>query len=85
VINIKKTYYENGQPESETPYKDSKVHGKITFWYDNGNKEIESHWVNGVIHGLRTTWREDGTLESQDYYFQGKEVTKEEFEKTKLN
>ena len=42
-------WYENGQKESETNWKDGERHGKSISWDENGQIESEENYSDGKI------------------------------------
>jgi len=42
-----KSYYENGQLESEGSYIDGKKNGHCTHYHDTGQLESEGNYING--------------------------------------
>lgn len=71
-------WYENGQKEFETFYKnDVPVHGEKS-WYPNGQLKSEIHVVDGKFSGPQKTWYENG---KPQYYF---EITDTKRDKSKL-
>ena len=45
---VVKTYYDNGQLESRTNYKDSKLNGLHESWYENGKPRESTMYKDGV-------------------------------------
>ena len=54
------SFYENGQKELESNYKDGKPDGPWTWWYESGQKEREGNYKDGKKDGLLTWWYENG-------------------------
>ena len=48
---IVKRYYENGNLESETPYKNGVFEGIVKLYYENGNIASEIPFMNDEVHG----------------------------------
>ena len=53
-------FYENGQQEMESNYKDGKQNGLDTWWHENGQKYKERNYKDGEKDGLETHWYENG-------------------------
>jgi antitoxin component YwqK of YwqJK toxin-antitoxin module len=68
---IERTYWENGQLESEQPHVGGKLHGVTKWWYQSGQQESEQPHVGGVPHGVRKWWRSSGQQESEIPYVGG--------------
>ena len=56
-------WYENGQIESESNWKDGKEYGKETWWDENGQIRVEINWKDGKSN--QTGWYENGQKEFQ--------------------
>ena len=54
------SFYENGQKELESNYKDGKPDGLWTWLYGSGQKEREGNYKDGKKDGLVTWWYENG-------------------------
>ena len=67
------SFYENGQEELESNYKDGKSDGIWTGWYENGHKKGEAKFKDGKADGLRTFWYENGQIESEVNLKDGKQ------------
>ena len=63
---IKTTYYDNGQKESEGNYINGKKEGKWTEWHLNGNKKYEMDLVDGKVEGKWSWWDEEGNVTETD-------------------
>ena len=46
---VETKYYDNGQKESETNYKNGKEEGLRISWHSNGQKQYEGHFKNGKV------------------------------------
>ena len=53
------SFYENGQKELESNYKDGKPDGLWTWWYENGQKKKEGNLKDGKSVGLWTIWKKN--------------------------
>ena len=65
---VVKTFYNNGQLESEAQYVHGKLYGTYTEWYKNGSIKTEFKYLNGQRHGITSTWYENGQKESEILY-----------------
>ena len=83
---IRKTYYENGNIETERSYVDGVEHGPAKGWYESGELSFESFKKDGVPHGLVKNYYENGKLQKEIEYNMGKEHghQKQWFENGKL-
>lgn len=59
-------YFSNGNPASETEYKNYFPEGKFIEYYKNGSKEIEAELKEGDNYGEILYYREDGTLKKRN-------------------
>ena len=67
IVKVKvEVYFENGQKESESNYKDEELDGLKTWWYENGQKKSGGTFKDG--DGLETQWYENGQKESELTY-----------------
>ncbi|OGU77616.1 MAG: hypothetical protein A2V93_01165 [Ignavibacteria bacterium RBG_16_34_14] len=60
--NPVKTYYSNGNVESEISYNDSIREGEAKFYYENGVLKEERLYVNGRVVGLVKTYHPNGKM-----------------------
>jgi len=67
-IKIDKRYFNNGQPHSEIPYKNGKMHGLEKWWHENGKISSETLYVNGNFYGLSKWWNPNGQLYFEALY-----------------
>ena len=65
-------WYENGQKEFESTWKEGHQHGLCTQWYENGQKDSEHSIKNYEYDGLRTQWYENGQKSGEWNYKNGK-------------
>ena len=56
-------WYENGQKEAESNWKDGKADGLETICYENGQKREETIYKNGKEISSKE-WNEDGSSKS---------------------
>ena len=64
-------WYENGQLQYETDYKNGQIDGKSRAWYENGQLSYETDYKNGKIDGKSLVWRENGQLTYEKDYTNG--------------
>jgi len=57
-----KTYYQNGNVESEISFNDSIREGEAKFYYEDGTLKEERLYVNGRVAGLVKTYHPNGKL-----------------------
>jgi len=82
IIEIRKSFHDNGVLLSQEHYKDGKLqdHGNepaIQRWNDNGVLWNQAHYKDGKLqdHGnepARKLWHDNGVLWSQEHYKDGK-------------
>ena len=68
---IRKTYYENGNIETERTFVDGVEHGPAKGWYESGELSFESFKKDGVPHGLVKNYYENGKLQKEIEYNMG--------------
>lgn len=61
-LKIEKTYYPNGQIESEVSFKNGIPHGPHKHWHENGILAWEWTCKDGVIDGIGKQWDSSGNL-----------------------
>ena len=71
---IIKSYYENGNLESEGNFKDGKLNGLSKLFYENGNLKSEANFKDDKLEGLLKLYYENGYLIAQYYYKDGKKI-----------
>ena len=71
---IIKSYYENGNLESEGNFKDGKLEGLSKLYYENGILQIEVSYKNGKIDGIMRNYYKNGDLIAEHYYKDGKKI-----------
>jgi len=59
---LHKTYFDNGQKETEHNYKDSLLSGKWSQWYKNGQVSIIGNYENNHLNGGWKQWDGNGRL-----------------------
>jgi TonB family protein len=57
-----KSFYSNGNVESEINFKNNVREGEAKFYYENGNIKEERIYVNGRVEGLVKIYSESGKL-----------------------
>lgn len=70
-MEVKKTFYKNGNLKTEVSYVDNKKNGRAKSYYENGNIKTEVDYCDGIINGYIRTYYEDGSLESVETYKHG--------------
>ena len=69
---IRKTFYENGNIETERSYVDGVEHGPAKGWFENGELSFESFKKDGMTHGLVKNYHENGKLRLELEFIMGK-------------
>ena len=69
---IIKLYYENGNLESESNFKDGKQEGLSKLYYENGDLESEGNYKDGKGEGLAKEYYENGNIRIEGNYKDGK-------------
>ena len=59
---VVKSYYSNGNIESEISFKDSVRDGEAKFYFENGTIKEERTYTNGKVEGLVQVYSESGKL-----------------------
>ena len=62
-----KTYFKNGQLESEGTYKDGKFDGPVKYYNENGQLEEEKTFKNGVREGPFVSYYSNGDRREGTY------------------
>lgn len=62
---MKKAYYPSGKIQSETLYKDGKMHGVRKLYYANGKLQSESYYKTGKMEGTVKLYYPSGKLKSE--------------------
>jgi antitoxin component YwqK of YwqJK toxin-antitoxin module len=68
---IARTWFKNGQLESEKEYKWGALHGTTRRWYMNGKRAEETEYANGLNLGWSILYHVDGSVISSRYYIMG--------------
>jgi antitoxin component YwqK of YwqJK toxin-antitoxin module len=66
-----KTWYNNGQPEVQSFYKNGTLEGDRKFWYEDGELWAWDSWKNGKLNGERKTWYHNRNLHIHSFYQDG--------------
>ena len=66
------TYYENGNVQSITYWKDKKKEGVEIYYYENGNIHVYSNFKNGVENGPTIMNYENGVTKAIQHVINGK-------------
>lgn len=73
-------HYDNGEVMFEWNYVDGNRVGVQRWYYPNGKIKVEENVINGRRDGLYREWDKEGNL-TEMYTRNGKEISKEEWEK----
>ena len=68
------SWYENGQKEIETNFKDGKT-DLWTVWYENGQKKLEGNFKDGKANGLQVRWHENGQKKLEANFKDGEKIS----------
>ena len=60
---IQKTYYDNGQVRTETPYKNNKIDGDVITYRNDGSIQSKATYVNGKQAGETIVYYPSGGIE----------------------
>ena len=60
--NIVRSYYPDGNPESEITFNDSVREGEAKFYFEDGTVREERLYVNGRVEGLVKKYHPNGNL-----------------------
>lgn len=63
-----KSYYKDGQMESEGNYTDDKQHGSWKYYYENGQLQSTGTFNSDIPTGIWKEYDEDGNLVSENKY-----------------
>ena len=58
----RKSWYENGQLQEQTFYRNGKLEGECKSWYENGQLQVQAFYRDGKEEGERKLWYENGQL-----------------------
>ena len=67
-------YYENGQLQEKSKFKDGKQHGVFESYYKSGQLEVKAYFKNGKVDGVSKEYYENGKLEEEKKWKDGKEI-----------
>ena len=76
---IKTTYYQNGNIEYKSEFKNGDLDGITKYWDKSENLISEATYSNGKLHGLLLSYFSDGTVKSRVNYYYGQKHGNEEF------
>jgi len=62
------TWFDSGQINTETNFKDGKLDGKLTSWHENGQKALQYKIKDGKPYGKSTEWYESGEIYKKIIY-----------------
>ncbi len=65
-------WFDNGNKEYESTYKDGRLNGIETAWHRNGVKWTEGHYEKGLRHGPHIAWDEEGRKRKEENYWEDK-------------
>jgi hypothetical protein len=65
---IRKTFYENGNIETERTFVDGVEHGPAKGWFESGELEFEAFKENGLVQGLVKNYYKNGILRIETNY-----------------
>lgn len=65
---VDKQFYENGNLESELPYKNGKLNGTAIWYYEDGTIKMEVPYVDNSIEGLSIRYHDNGRKEAEEFY-----------------
>lgn len=68
---VKKDYWENGNPKSVLRYKDGMLNGVCTWYFANGKPEMEVSYKDNKMDGRVMRWYENGNLMDENWYKDG--------------
>lgn len=60
-----KTYFPNGNIQSQIPYENKIRQGEAIFYWENGNLKEKKNYVNDKVTGTVTTYYQDGKPQEQ--------------------
>ena len=76
---LKTSYYQSGNIEYESEYKNGNLHGITKYWDESENLISEAIYSNGKLHGLWVSYFSGGSVKSKVNYYYGYKHGKEEF------
>ena len=69
-----RSWFENGNLQSEVEVVDGKQQGTYTSWYANGKKKEEAVYRDGQRQGRTQEWHENGQLKIREPYAEDKGI-----------
>lgn len=70
-VEVKKTYWENGNLKSELQYEDSLLNGVCRWYMANGKPQMEVTYRANKMDGLLTRWYDNGNVMEEAWYKDG--------------
>jgi antitoxin component YwqK of YwqJK toxin-antitoxin module len=64
-------YYENGNIQQISIFKNNKFDGLCSQYYETGEKRVETPYKNDLVHGKAVIFRKDGTISNEYHFSQG--------------
>lgn len=72
-------WFENGNKDSETNYKNGIENGVSSAWYESGKIGLIANCKDGKLDGLMTSWYENGQKKAEKMYKDGQEISSKEW------
>ena len=69
-----KAWYDNGQLDTHSFYKNNTLHGERKGWYPDGQINVHCFYKDGELHGEYKYWGDNGELFDHKLYKDGKTV-----------
>ena len=70
-VEVKKSYWENGNLKSELQYEDSLLNGVCRWYMANGKLQMEVTYRDNKMNGLLTRWYDNGNVMEEAWYKDG--------------
>ncbi|MCR6578946.1 toxin-antitoxin system YwqK family antitoxin [Campylobacter insulaenigrae] len=74
IHGVKRTFFSNGQLQSEEEYKDGKKEGFVKQYFENGQLQLEAQTKNNQYDGQFKSYYDDGKIEVEGTYKNGKYI-----------
>ena len=71
-IDIKRSYFPNGNLEYEAKFENGKLDGLSRVWLEDGTLFSESNYSNGRPHGIWKRYHSSGSIKYMVHYEYGK-------------
>ena len=78
-IDIKRSYFTNGNIEYEVEYINDKLDGLSRVWLEDGTLISESEYSNGQPHGIWIQYHPNGSMKYEVYYEYGEKTGDEKW------